>query len=327
MPDQEHTNQSNADSQWVVLGAGSMGCLWAAYLQRHMATDASEPAVTMLVRNEGAISQFAGQAHQVRLEVDNRYLDTKLRVALAKTYTNPITNLLVATKAFDVHAAIESVKHLITRETRIVLLQNGLKPHYDTIAQYGAERVVSISTSNGAYLRTPFHVVHAGAGKTWLGQFGTDQTFSEQLLRQLPTAELNITHHVRIAEQLWRKFAVNCSINILSALYQIKNGELLTHPQAKQDLLALCEEVQEILAAIPEAPSIGPILESTREVLLATTENYSSTLQDVRKWQRTEIGQFNRYLCAMARSNGTLCPYNKYLLERFERLYPTLSFY
>jgi 2-dehydropantoate 2-reductase len=327
MPDQEHTNQSNADNQWVVLGAGSMGCLWAAYLQRHMATVASEPAVTMLVRNEGAISQFAGQAHQVRLEVDNRYLDTKLRVALAKTYTNPITNLLVATKAFDVHAAIESVKHLITRETRIVLLQNGLKPHYDTIAQYGAERVVSISTSNGAYLRTPFHVVHAGAGKTWLGQFGTDQTFSEQLLRQLPTAELNITHNVRIAEQLWRKFAVNCSINILSALYQIKNGELLTHPQAKQDLLALCEEVQEILAAIPEAPSIGPILESTREVLLATTENYSSTLQDVRKWQRTEIGQFNRYLCAMARSNGTLCPYNKYLLERFERLYPTLSFY
>jgi len=327
MHDQEHITAPNADNQWVVLGAGSMGCLWAAYLQKHMATVDSEPAVTILVRNESTISQLANQAHQVRLEVGNNNLDIKLHVALAQTYSSPIRNLLVATKAFDVDAALESVKHLITRETRIVLLQNGLKPHYDTIKRFGNERVVSISTSNGAYLRAPFHVVHAGAGKTWLGQFGPDQSLSERLLQQLPAAELNITHIANIAQQLWRKFAINCSINIVSALYQVKNGELLTHPQAKQDLISLCEEVKSILAAIPEAPSVALIYESTREVLLATAENYSSTLQDVRKWQRTEIAQFNRYLCAMARSNGALCPYNQYLLERFERLYPTLSFY
>lgn len=327
MHDQEHTSARNVDNQWVVLGAGSMGCLWAAYLQRHLAKVAAEPAVTILVRNEGTIRQFANQAHQVRLEVDNRYLDTTLQVALAQTYSSPIRNLLVATKAFDVDAAIASVEHLITHDTSIVLLQNGLQPHYDTISRFGAERVVSISTSNGAYLRAPFHVVHAGAGKSWLGQFGADQSLSERLLQQLPTAELNITHIASIAQQLWRKFAINCNINILSALYQIKNGELLTHPQAKQELIALCEEVQSILAAIPEAPSLALIYESTREVLLATAENYSSTLQDVRKWQRTEIAQFNRYLCAMARANGAQCPYNQYLLERFERLYPTLSFY
>ena len=310
-------NHTQEPAQWTVLGAGAMGCLWAACIQRQLGSQ----AVTLVVR-DGLTST---PAKHIRLETATGKQDIALHIAPSRSYSGSLQYLLVATKAQDVHAAIDSIEHLIGSQTVIVLLQNGLKTHYETVARFGAQRVVSISTSNGAYLRSPFHVVHAGTGETWLGQVGCDDLLARRLVAQLPSAELNIRHDSNISERLWRKFAINCCINILTALYQVQNGELLTNTYAKAEFETLCDEVESILGQTSVAPAVGNIFEQSKAVALATAENYSSTLQDVRKQQKTELAQFNRYLCNLARDNAVDCSFNCALLERFERLYPGLS--
>lgn len=316
------TPHTPTSSHWAILGAGAMGCLWAAYIQKRSPQTAP---VTMLVRDDKSTSQFNGQSPFIRLETTAGQQDLPINIASPDSYQHPLQWLLIATKAHDVGRGLDSVAHLITPQTVIIVLQNGLKPHYETVTRFGANRVVSISTSNGAYLRSPFHVVHAGAGETWVGQLSTDDTYAQRLVLQLPCADLNIRYDTTISQRLWRKFAINCSINILTALYQIRNGELLTHAYARHELKTLCSEVESILKQLPTIAPIGNVYALTEAVLTATQSNYSSTLQDVQRGQKTELAHLNRYLCQLARDNLIDHSFNSALLKRFEQLYPSLS--
>src|SRR5690554_6180770 len=105
---------------WHILGAGSLGCLWAARLA------AQQQPVYLILRNTVALQRYQ-QTHGVALSDAQRQHTEHYPVA-AQLASNPqpIHRLLLACKAYDAEAAVKTVAHRLTLDSQVILLQNGL---------------------------------------------------------------------------------------------------------------------------------------------------------------------------------------------------------
>lgn len=326
---EHHTIEHKPNIQsphWHILGAGAMGCLWAARIWQYAQLpehDGAAQAATLLLRDEAAFARWQ------RLEgvlIYSNGNETLVPVA-ASTIANapsPIDNLLICTKAQDALPALRSVAHLLHANSRVLLLQNGIKAQTAIAECYPTLALYCLSTSHGAYLRSDFSVVHAGIGQTYLGSMNPERPMpaeeSSILLSALPSASMNIAWDSDITGRLWTKFAVNCAINALTVIYDCRNGELLTRPEATAHLRALCVEIEGIMDTIAACPQPLTLLERVETVLVATAQNYSSTLQDVHNARPTEIAYFNGYLRELARLGDLDCPLNDAVLQSFNAI-------
>ena len=305
---------SPGDALWHVLGAGAMGCLWAARLWQH---PPREQRVTLLLRSQQALVDYREHGGlALEAPVGGTVVQVPVAAALSSAPGPALRNLLVATKSQDVAAALASVQHRLDTDTRIVLLQNGVRVQREITAQFGPNRVWCLSTSHGAWRRAPWHVVHAGAGTAWLGQLAaSDAAQTRALLDLLPAQAMHIGMDAHIATRLWQKFAVNCAVNSLTVVHDCANGELLQRPEARPTLEALIDEIDQLLRALPEVPALPDLHASVHDVLTATAANVSSTLQDVRAGRPTELEHLNGYLLSLAEAHGLAAPLNAQLLQ------------
>lgn len=303
-------------ARWHVLGAGAMGCLWACAMAAQSRGGAQ---VSLLLRDQAALAAYPGQL--TCSDLTQPVMMTADAVNnVSAGHAEPIGNLFVATKAQDTVAAMDSVAARLAPDARIVLLQNGLKVQREVSRQFGAERVFCLSTSHGAWLRAPFDVVHAGNGDTWLGQLMPVNECSiarqQALLAVLPAAQLNIRIDDDIGARLWQKLAINCAVNALTVIHDCRNGDLLHIPEARQTLTRLSREISALLKAIPASPAIDELFARVQQVLTVTSDNISSTLQDIRHGRATEIEHLNGYLCELALQHGLPCPVNNAVVQQ-----------
>lgn len=296
-----------------------MGCLWAArlwQLAQKKPTHWDATPVRLLLRDGSSLQRWQ-QAGGLMLRQNHTDLRLPVPAAVSGVQQESIDLLLVCTKAQDTLAALAGVREGLQPGARIVLLQNGMQIQDDVWQHYPDQRVYCLSTSHGAYLHAPFHVVHAGLGEAWIGALA-ESPVDQTLLSLLPGPDMNLHWDTGIRLRLWDKFAVNCAINALTVIHDCRNGELLDKPLAHAELLALCDEIQRLLQALPQAPEPGDVYARTRAVLLATADNLSSTLQDVRARRTTEMPYLNACLRKLAFEAGLVCPRNDDVLRRFD---------
>ena len=288
---------------WHVLGAGAIGCLFATALQR------SGLSVTLLLR------ELCGE---VTVQVD----DGARRQQLCFQTSRPgdpgyIGHLLVTTKAYDVFPAVMSVAHRLDEDSQVLLLANGLG--YDEELQRALPAIDYYhgSTTEGAYRLGPLHIHHAGRGYTRVGKPGCSappdwfDTWSRAVQPGCWDDDILAT--------LWRKLAINCAINPLTALHRCRNGELAKPPLAAQ-VLALCEEIAPVCTAAGFPITCAALHQQVREVITATAANRSSMLQDVLAGRPTECNHITGYLLAAARHHAIDVPRNEELLNRMRKL-------
>lgn len=290
-----------------------MGCLWAARLEEH-----GWP-VRLLLRSGQRLAGYR-QRGGLTLEAGGDRCTFNLPAEEA-AHSGRVDALLLATKTGDALRALESVAHRLHETSVIVALQNGVAAQQAIHREYGADRVLCLSTSHGAWMRAPYHVVHAGAGQAWLGSLeqgseGEGARLGERVLRQLPAEFMQIHAEPDMRRRLWRKFAVNCAVNALTVLHDCRNGDLLTRSRARDELGDLCEEIETVLHALPQVPDIGALGPQVRAVLEASADNVSSTLQDVRAGRPTELRWLNGWLIALAEQQGLDCPRNRIIAGR-----------
>lgn len=262
---------------WHVLGAGSLGGLWAARLFR-----GGEP-VRLILRDRTRLAQYraGGGLHLTEGDTTSLYP----LPAEAPEAGNPIRRLILACKSYDAEEAIASVAARLEPDAEILLLQNGLGSQDAVAARVPRARCLRASTTEGAFRETDFHVVAAGAGQTWIGdQLGTQAP--PPWLDTLTALGFTLRWTDDIDARLWRKLAINCAINPLTVLHRCRNGELRQHASEVADL---CSELTALLEAMGLAPAAQGLQQEVEAVIAATANNRSSMLQDVERGQRTEV--------------------------------------
>ena len=289
-------------STWHILGAGSLGSLWACRLAR------AGKAVRLILRDAQRL-----QAYQQVGGLTLHEQDTANHYAIpAETAEGdgPIHRLLVACKAFDAAPAFARLAPRLADGAELVLLQNGLGSQDEVADQVPHARCIFASSTEGAFREDDWQVRFAGHGFNWLGDPLTPAL--PEWFDDLHDAGIPAEWTVDILPRLWRKLALNCAINPLTVLHECRNGGLL---ERLGEVTALCDELAELLRRCGQPQAAEDLDEEVQRVILATAANYSSMYQDVRAGRRTEVHYLLGHACRAADRHGLQLPQ----LERLHR--------
>lgn len=303
------TETTENSPPWHVLGAGAIGCLFAAYLTR------AGEKVSLLLSSHEKLERLQ-QVGGIHYERNGKVECLRPQAEVARLGTSAVERILVCTKSFDTLAALQNIAHRLNNGSRIVLLQNGMGQQESVKKHFPQCQLFCGSTTEGVWLRDHFKLVHAGLGSTLIGAWEAGVTsIPHDFLRIVRYLPAKIAWSDNIASHLWRKLAINACINPLTAIKQCRNGELLEDPDAKHQLETLCAEIETLYHALRLPANSRPLLQEVYAVAEATAENFSSMYQDISLGRRSEIEFINGFLCAQAKKLNINLPAHQALLQ------------
>ncbi|QGA21255.1 hypothetical protein EYB26_008965 [Talaromyces marneffei] len=254
--------------------------------------------------------------------------------------------LIVTTKAPLTVKALSSVSHRLTPDSTVLFLQNGMgvidevnekvfpdpsdRPHY-------LQGIIS----HGVKMKKPFHIEYTGLGTTSIGNVlssiptttdgkpsNTPWAPSTKYLARTLTLTAPLVavakSPIAILQDQLEKLAMNCVINPLTALLDVKNGELLYNYHMTRSMRMLLAEISTVICALPELDGVPGVKErfsterlKARVIKLAnaTAQNTSSMLQDVHAMKTTEIEYINGYIVRRGNELGIRCALNYIIMQ------------
>ncbi|WP_111496641.1 ketopantoate reductase family protein [Marinobacter bohaiensis] len=291
----------------LIIGAGAMGRTWAAHLQP------TRPVVFATRRSPGdTVSYLMTDTDGVQRHVSIPLWD----------HLQSLSAALVMTKAPDAEAAVERLQADLPAHLPLVLFQNGMGSQQTIRDRFGPHHpVLAASTTEGAYIASEGHLVHAGRGTTWLGGLNDSGRASVDTVRPLLTpCGLRLDVDPDIEARLWQKLAINAGINPFTALLDCPNGEILGTPYFEERIGAVCREVSALMQHEGRHASPTALEQQVRDVARRTAANSSSMRQDVRAGRSTEIDMMNGFVARASAAAGLAAPVNQALADAVKAL-------
>ena len=257
-----------------------------------------------------------------------------------------LRHLIVTVKAPQTVRALQAVAHRITKDSTILFLQNGmgiidevnekLFPDENSRPTY----IIGV-VSHGLYSQRRFSVVHAGEGTIALGIMPRMPMSENRSLQQLNHVSTSARYIMRtitrtslfvavgfpptdLLQQQLDKLAVNCIINPLTAIFDIKNGDLLHNFHFTRVIRLLLAEISIVIRNLQElknVPNVNMRYDSIRlerlvfSIANSTAANKSSMLQDLQANKPTEIDYINGYVVKRGEQMGLHCVMNYMLVH------------
>lgn len=289
-----------------VVGPGAMGLFHAIHMAR-----AGLP-VTLLDHRKSRARRISGG---VRLLIPSAQGETAPEPLAAQIpcralhlVKEPCDLLIFTVKAFATARAAEQAAHLIGPQTVLLSLQNGLGNVETLQKRQQPELVLAGVTTSGATLHDEHTVIQRGLGTITLGSPTGNVALAEEVAALLNTA-LPTEAVSDIWPVIWRKLAINCAVNPLTAMLDIANGLLLDAP-VRHLMGEVAFEVGLVAQALGLAIEPRELPRAVEEVCRLTGGNISSMLQDTRGGRRTEIEQLNGAVAHAAEKVGMKAPLN-----------------
>ncbi len=289
----------------LVLGTGAMGSLLAARLAR-----TGRAAVTVAGTWNAALERIDRRG--ITLDEGTTSWSVPVATGRLTERLGPVELVLVLVKSPRTAEVAPIAAGAVVPDGVILTLQNGLGNAAILARVAGSDRVAAGVTAIGATLTGPGQVRSGGAGLTVLGARMPSDEIVEHTAALFRDAGLETDVTADIERLMWRKLAVNCAINPLSALLAVPNGALLHRPEPRATLVAAAREVGAVAAAKGIDPGADPA-ELAVEVARQTATNRSSMLQDVERGVPTEIDAINGAVVREGRRLGVPTPVNEAL--------------
>ena len=212
--------------------------------------------------------------------------------------------------------------HLLKSNGIAFSLSNGMGFEEKMVHAFGANRVLSATTTHGAYRPKAGHVEWAGKGQIMLGPFVHTHSFEDfqPLLSTLNKSGLSPIWVDDGRAALWNKMLLNIAINPIAAVVGKENSALL-EPIIFDSVVALMLEGAKIarMEGI-ELENDEHLVNQLREVLVHTGSNYCSMLQDVRAGRPTEIEILSAEICRRGERLGVPTPLNQLMTSLIRQL-------
>lgn len=281
----------------VILGAGAVGSAYGALLSRNN-------DVLLVGRAEHV---EAVNARGLVIEEDEKGTYRLPAVTRLKDIAED-TLILVTMKAYDLADSLKAIRSLLRQETVILLLQNGLDIEETARkALKGRGEVVRGLATLAAELVEPGRIRY-WKGQTVLGP----EAAAARVAQVLQDNGLATRIAGDFATEVWKKLVVNCVINPLTAILQVRNDEI------GGDLLVAIRHavVREVVAVgVAEGIPLGFDQVAHVDQVIPRYKNRSSMLQDLTRGNRTEIDFINGKVMQLGKQHGIPTPANDLLTQ------------
>ncbi|WP_438351636.1 ketopantoate reductase family protein [Paenibacillus sp. FA6] len=207
----------------------------------------------------------------------------------------------------------------------MICFQNGIG-HIELLSLMLPQwHIYSAITTEAAYKVSHNKVFHAGRGLTMIGQYlhkYSDQEMNskkdeKKMIAVLGKAGFSCDLSKEIDKYVYRKLLINAVINPLTAIWGIRNGELLATEERMDMMRNLFIEGTVVYGAC------GIVWDSDLwnqivEVCEMTAANNSSMLKDIREGIPTEVRWINGSIVSMAEAQGIEANYHKVMVQLIE---------
>lgn len=288
-----------------IIGGGSIGLLCSAYL--------AEKNKLTLFTNRKKQADFI-QENSLVLEKESTNKTIKIQ---AEQLTHSVQLLdqfdliLVTVKQYHLPNLLPLIKSI---KTNFLFLQNGMPIKeiqndligniYFGIVTHGAQRI------------TDNVVRHNGIGKIVI-----DSALANRIqLNELSVKNFPIEEARDIQLQIRNKLIVNAIVNPITAIYRVKNGEIIHNAELNNLKNQIALEIFNTLQ-IENLDTQQQLLNQVNQICLKTAENKSSMLQDIENKRQTEVDSILGYLSTKAKELQIEVP----LVNHFYRQVKELS--
>ncbi|WP_340025160.1 ketopantoate reductase family protein [Paenibacillus sp. FSL K6-1096] len=310
-----------------IIGAGSLGLLLAGRLIRGGAT------IRIWCRSERQSRALTEDGLTVSYE-DGR---ASISAAGGSFSAGPVTAYaqqqlalpgditLITVKQKVLHEELPHILRPLGRQKlHVIGFQNG-RGHLELLQELLPESGIwAAVTTEAAKRKTLTEVIHAGDGEISIGKSsqsadGLDRNQQNSwpaaiisFIEALNAAGFTASLSKEVDTIIYRKLMINAVINPLTAIWRVRNGELLESRERVQLMKELYAEAAGIYGAcgIPAGPQLW---DAVQEVCRATSGNISSMLADVLAARETEIRWINGSIVEMGRRQGIDAPLHRWI--------------
>lgn len=303
----------------VIIGAGAMGSLFAAYLSK------SKDEIWLLDKYSERAKKIKEEG--IKVEGVSGTWKAKVNATSCVSEIEEADLIIIAVKSYDTKLAVKNVKALLKKDGLALTLQNGLGNIEILSEVIGAERSLCGITNQGATFIETANIRHAGKGETIIGRIDGKIPVQLRYIRELFN---KVGLETRISKDikglLWSKLIVNVGINALTAITHLNNGRLIELDSARKILEDAVGEATRVAKKKRIKLAYDDPLSKVEAVCEATATNISSMLQDILKSKRTEIDFINGVIVREAQALGVPAPVNIVLTNLIKTIESTYQY-
>ena len=298
----------------AVFGTGGVG----GYFGGRLAQAGEE--VTFIARGEHLRAiQATG------LKVDSTGGDFTIYPAKA---TNDVSEIgavdlvIVGVKAWQVPAAARTMKPLVSKNTTVLPLENGVDAVPQLVSELGADNVVGGLCRIVSYVVEPGHIRHAGfTPSIVIGELDNRRTERITRIEQvLKRAGLEVTIAADIQVALWMKFLFIASFSGVGAVANAPAGVLRSDARRRPQILSAMAEIYALAHArgIKLPPNA---IETVMASVDALPDDATSSMQrDIAAGKPSELESQNGSVVRMAREAGVDVPTHELIYRTLKPL-------
>jgi 2-dehydropantoate 2-reductase len=260
-----------------IIGGGSIGLLFGFYLS-------SNHNITIFTKTEKQARDIIENG--IHCLTEDVCKVAKVNASMLDDFDVLLDQdlLIITVKQYQLE---EILPYLKNTKSKLVFIQNGMG-HLELIKTLNAE--IFLGTVEHGALKVDSHTVHhTGNGAIKMAAFQGDIN-SISFLGEIE--KFPIYFQDGYLPMLFDKLLVNATINPLTAVLEVENGELVTNPHFHHILTNLCRE----LCTLFEISDWNNVLSHIENVCRNTSSNRSSMLKDIENQRQTEIDAILGYV-------------------------------
>ena len=286
------------DKKIAVIGIGGVGGYIAAMLAK------AYPHVTMVARG--------ARGESIRKNGLVLHSDYKGEIVARPERVVPVREMgqqdyiFICVKNYSLEDVCESIRDMVTEDTVIIPVMNGVDPGEKIRRLIGKGTVVDSLIYTVAFSNADFSVSQQDTF-TWLCIGIKDADKKQQ-------GDIEV--------EIWRKYILNCAFNVMTAFYDNTIGELRSDPVKAQQYETLVWEAASVGREKGVALTDEHINEVIHKFRHVHADNATSSLQrDFRiRRKQTELETFSGYIVQEAKRLGVSIPLSEKMYQGLKEM-------
>lgn len=280
-----------------IVGAGSIGLLVASYL-------AKEHSVTVYVKR----SEQMDTINRLGICVLNKFSITVRAKRIENLDKEDL--IIVCVKQHQLGDALKCINKINSR-IPLLFLQNGMG-HLSNFQDDKRTVLVGV-VEHGAIRKNDYTVDHLGNGKIKFALYKGEEQYGYHISNELSQKHFQVEFTSNWKALLSKKLVVNAVINPLTAIFHVKNREIVHNRSIRKLAQKLCQEACDVLQL-----NFQMEWKRVQEIALNTGNNHSSMLEDIENFRKTEIEAISLFLLNTSKKSLPYTSFAYYSVKALE---------